>query len=311
MELYIEIAKALSQKLVENNIKHFLDFGTLLGAYRDGHIIPNDVDFDILYIDDENKNLNFLFSFFFKDIIKKFDLKVTSTNWGINYNLQKNNFRFEFYPVKIENSRFYPINLNGFIMPSFFIDELETVKLNNVDFPCPRHLNEYLIHRYGLDYKTPKLKMDDQTDWCHCLKNIIPIKEKYTAYTAGVFDLTHFGHFKLFEKIKKNFDKLIVGVHTDEDVKSFKRNPIYNLEHRGYMVSSCKYVDEIRIGCELIVTDKILEEINADYVIAGRDSSSHIDKFYQVRKNKLHLIDRTQNISTTELLSINDKRIFS
>lgn len=304
MDLYIQIAKELCDKLKENNIKYFIDFGTLLGAYRENNLLNNDIDFDILYVDDE-ENKNFLFSFIFSDIIKKYNLNILSTNWGINYNLsfEKNKFRFEFYPIEIKEKRYWPKNLKGYQMPLFFIDELETIKIKNIDFPCPRHLNQYLIHRYGFDYKIPKSKTDDNKLWSDCINNIVPIKDKYVALTSGVFDLTHYGHFKLFERIKNSFDKLIVGVHTDEDTVSFKRKPIYDLTTRCYMVSSCKFVDDIDVGSDLVVKKDTLIRLNADYVVAGRDSNSHISNFYKIENEKLHLINRTENISTSKLLN--------
>ena len=43
------------------------------------------------------------------------------------------------------------------------------------------------------------------------------------GYAVGVFDLFHYGHKNLLDECLKRCDKLIIGVHTNEFVKSYKR----------------------------------------------------------------------------------------
>ena len=54
-------------------------------------------------------------------------------------------------------------------------------------------------------------------------------------YVDGVFDLTHYGHFSLFEKIKKvyPFSKLIVGIAKDEDCILYKKRSILTQKERA------------------------------------------------------------------------------
>ena len=63
-----------------------------------------------------------------------------------------------------------------------------------------------------------------------------------TAYTYGVYDLFHIGHINLFKRIKENCDKLIVGVHNDEQVMTYKKKPIISYDDRLEIIKSCKYV---------------------------------------------------------------------
>ena len=58
------------------------------------------------------------------------------------------------------------------------------------------------------------------------------------VYTSGVFDLFHVGHLSVFKKAKQFGDYLIVGVHSDQDVESYKRTPIISCEQRGWKQAS-------------------------------------------------------------------------
>jgi cytidyltransferase-like protein len=123
-----------------------------------------------------------------------------------------------------------------------------------------------------------------------------------TAYTYGVYDLFHVGHIKLFRRIKENCDKLIVGVHNDEQVMTYKNKPIISYNDRLEIVRSCKYVDEVYENADLITTDDLLNKLKADYVFAGREKEEYIKKYYQVSQNKLILLDRTSHICTSDII---------
>ena len=122
-----------------------------------------------------------------------------------------------------------------------------------------------------------------------------------TAYTYGVYDLFHIGHLNLFKRIKQNCDKLIVGVHNDEQVMTYKNKPIINYLDRLEIVKACRYVDEIYENADLITTDDILIKLKADYVFAGNENPEYLKKYYQVSPDKLILLNRTENISTSKI----------
>lgn len=123
-----------------------------------------------------------------------------------------------------------------------------------------------------------------------------------TAYTYGVYDLFHIGHLNLFKRIKQNCDKLIVGVHNDEQVMTYKKRPIISYNDRLEIIKCCKYVDFVYENADLITTDEILYKLNADYVFAGKENEKYIKKYYQVRDDKLILLDRTSDICTTDII---------
>lgn len=124
-----------------------------------------------------------------------------------------------------------------------------------------------------------------------------------TAYTYGVYDLFHIGHINLFKRIKQNCDKLIVGVHNDEQVMSYKNKPIISYIERLEIIKCCKYVDEVYENADLITTDDLLYKLNADMVFAGKENIDYIKKYYQVSENKLRLLDRTNYICTSDIIN--------
>ena len=121
------------------------------------------------------------------------------------------------------------------------------------------------------------------------------------AYTYGVFDLFHIGHLNLFKRIKQNYNQLIVGVHNDEQVMTYKDKPIISYEERLEIVRSCRYVDQIYENADLVITNLILDKLGADVVIAGNENIDYLKKYYQVSSNRLILFDRTKHISTSKL----------
>ena len=69
------------------------------------------------------------------------------------------------------------------------------------------------------------------------------------VYVDGVFDLCHYGHYKLFENVKKALPThdvhLIAGVHSDEEMETIKRRPIMSMEERITAVKLSPHVDEV------------------------------------------------------------------
>ena len=69
------------------------------------------------------------------------------------------------------------------------------------------------------------------------------------ALVIGSFDLTHAGHFHLFELAAGYADEVHVGVAHDSLVRAFKGRdrPIYPIEQRVWMIERCRHVDHVHI----------------------------------------------------------------
>lgn len=128
------------------------------------------------------------------------------------------------------------------------------------------------------------------------------------VYCCGVFDLCHLGHMKLFEKISESFEYpiwLIVGVHSDETVRGYKRDPIINEKFRVNSVKLCKYVDEVWENAELIVTKEFCIENSIDCVIIGEEYKDNKDRIWYQGGMELNIhkyVSRFEELSTTDII---------
>jgi cytidyltransferase-like protein len=106
----------------------------------------------------------------------------------------------------------------------------------------------------------------------------------------------------ILRRAKERFDTLIVGVHNDAQVMSYKnRRPTIPYEYRLEMIKGCKYVDQVIENADPVVTDSYLDSLGADYVVAGRERIEHLARCYPVSESRLHLITRTEGISSSQI----------
>ena len=128
------------------------------------------------------------------------------------------------------------------------------------------------------------------------------------VYCCGVFDLCHLGHMILFENIVKSFNEpieLIVGIHSDEECRGYKREPILNEDIRCETVEHCKYVDKIIKNAPLIVTKELITEYNIDYVIIGEEYRGNNDYMWYGNAIDMGIekyIPRYDKLSTSDII---------
>lgn len=93
-------------------------------------------------------------------------------------------------------------------------------------------------------------------------------KKEVIVYTYGVFDLFHSGHVELLSEAKALGDKLVVGIFSDDVVRSFKREPVISLKHRMAVVESCRYVDQV-IEQKNLLPDENLRLVRPNILAKG------------------------------------------
>jgi len=125
------------------------------------------------------------------------------------------------------------------------------------------------------------------------------------AYTDMVADLFHIGHLNLIKRAKEKCDHLIIGIHTDTDVASYKRKPIISEKDRYEIIRSCRYVDEVIESAPLIITEDFIKKNKIDIIIRGDDVTTEHMKQLKVplELGIVKFLPRTKNISTSDLIN--------
>lgn len=72
------------------------------------------------------------------------------------------------------------------------------------------------------------------------------MEKKIVGFTAGTFDMFHIGHLNLIKNAYSRCDYLIVGVNSDQLVKSYKgKSAVIPLEERMEIIRSLRFVNEV------------------------------------------------------------------
>lgn len=78
------------------------------------------------------------------------------------------------------------------------------------------------------------------------------------------FDIMHSGHYNAIRQAKALTDILVVGVHSDEEIRKHKGPPVMNDPERLATVNACKWVDEIVFGTPYDPSLELLVKLNCD-----------------------------------------------
>ena len=130
---------------------------------------------------------------------------------------------------------------------------------------------------------------------------------KKIGYIDMVGDLFHFGHVHMIKKVYDLGYTVVLGIHSDETVESYKRKPILTMDERIKTISSCKYIHSIIKDAPLIVTKKFLDKHNIDMVFHGHllKNDFKYKKMYEIpsKLGKFTRIEYFAGISTTEIIN--------
>lgn len=127
-------------------------------------------------------------------------------------------------------------------------------------------------------------------------------KDKKIIFTNGCFDLLHAGHVKYLEAAKKFGDVLILGLNSDQSVKSIKgaNRPINNQSDRAYMLAALEVVDYVVIFDE-DTPYELIKSIKPSVLVKGGDYKGHKVIGEDV-VDELKLVDFIEEKSTTQTI---------
>jgi len=95
---------------------------------------------------------------------------------------------------------------------------------------------------------------------------------KRVVFTNGVFDLLHPGHVRYLQAARAEGDALIVGVNSDQSVRTNKgpSRPITPEAERAEILAALACVDAVAIFDDLTPAD-IIRKIQPDVLVKGAD----------------------------------------
>ena len=95
---------------------------------------------------------------------------------------------------------------------------------------------------------------------------------KSIVFTNGCFDILHVGHVRYLTAARSEGDVLVVGLNSDESVRSIKpeNRPIMNQDQRAEVLAGLECVDYITVFNEPDPL-KVIKELKPDVLVKGAD----------------------------------------
>lgn len=126
------------------------------------------------------------------------------------------------------------------------------------------------------------------------------------VFTNGCFDLLHPGHIQLLETARAMGDALVVGLNSDDSVRTLKGpgRPVIPEQERAEILAGFECVDAVVVFDEL-TPQKTVAALLPDILVKGGDwPGNRIVGREEVEAagGKVVLIDVVEGYSTTEIL---------
>jgi len=158
----LELMGFTSDLLARHGIVHWLDYGTLLGAVREGELIrwDNDVDFSMLQRQEQAVLA-------LSEEIAAADYCLDTSQQGVIRILysEVNELHVDLFLWEVRDGLLLPLEDTSYAWPGMasrlafperFIVPIGEISLHGRRFPAPRSAHEFLRdHRYGPSYATP------------------------------------------------------------------------------------------------------------------------------------------------------------
>eukprot|EP00392_Amoebophrya_sp_AT5.2_P008056 g8075.t1 len=130
--------------------------------------------------------------------------------------------------------------------------------------------------------------------------------EKQTGYIDGCFDIMHSGHFNAIRQARSLCDRLVVGVHSDDEIARNKGPPVMLQDERYGLLNHIKWIDEIVTDVPYSPSIATLDGCGADFAVHGDDmpvNSEGVGAYDSLRDaGRLKIVKRTEGVSTTDFI---------
>lgn len=129
--------------------------------------------------------------------------------------------------------------------------------------------------------------------------------KKKIIYTAGTYDLFHYGHLNILLKAKKLGDYLLVGVSTDALISKYKgMKPIVCYRDRISIIKALKCVNKV-IKQSTFFDVKQLKQYNIYAIVLGDDWKNklfpELTKCLKELNIKMIYVPYTKRLSTSKI----------
>ncbi|MGB8494936.1 MAG: D-glycero-beta-D-manno-heptose 1-phosphate adenylyltransferase [Candidatus Acidiferrum sp.] len=129
---------------------------------------------------------------------------------------------------------------------------------------------------------------------------------KRVVFTNGCFDLLHPGHIESLETARAMGDVLIVGINSDESVRTLKGpgRPVIPAEERAEILASLECVDAVLIFEEL-TPQRVIAALLPDILVKGGDWPGNQivgRKEVEAAGGKVVRVEVVEGYSTSEIL---------
>jgi phosphorylcholine metabolism protein LicD len=157
-------------RLNKAKIEYWIDFGTLLGFYRQGDFLETDPDIDIgVKREEQDKVIELM-----KEVSKYFKVITRVENGylaGYKIYYEDTWIDIAFY-FKCGNKRLWTISQweQVMVFDEKYFEDLQDLEVKGVHFKIPNHIEELMVLKYGSDWKRP-FKPGEEYD-LHSLPNI-------------------------------------------------------------------------------------------------------------------------------------------
>jgi len=126
-------------------------------------------------------------------------------------------------------------------------------------------------------------------------------------FTAGVFDILHYGHINYLRKAKELGDILVVGLLTDNGTEKYKHKPIMSKGERLEVLVAVKYIDHIFFQDNTDPTDILYyiwnydRDLFPDILVRASDVKEPVpgQEYIESKGGKVVIVDYTEGISSS------------